>query len=163
MEDIQAIRPLANNLCEAKVEIYIREAEHLDILPVIGATLYRRFEETDTLSPEEITLLEGGYVEGDCGREQHIEGVKKALAYFAYARLVRNNQVNVTPYGVVTKLGEESASTDYRTVAAVAAEAQNIGEALLASAMRYWHSVSDSCACGRVGQKAKRKFVAIGK
>jgi len=161
MDDIQQVRPLANNLDEAKVDIYIREAEHLDLLPVIGASLYARFDDGVNLTEQEETMLEGGDYDGGCG-VRHFAGVKTALAYFAYARLVRNIQVNVTPYGVVTKMGEESSPTDYRTVAAASADAHNIGEALLAEAMRYWRSVGEGCACG-AGQKAKRKFVAIGK
>lgn len=160
MEDIQRVRPLANNLCEAKVEIYIREAEHLDVLPILGAALYARLDQGEGLTEQEMTLLEGGEYNADCGGVRHIQGVKVALAYFAYARLVRNNQVNVTPYGVVTKVGDESNPTEYRTVAAVCADAQNIGEALLAEAMRYWREVDGVCACGT--QRAKRKFVAIG-
>lgn len=160
MYDIQLIRPLANNISEAKVDIYIQEAERLDVLPIIGAELFGRFESGANLTEEEQIMLEGGVYTTDSG-SRSLSGVKMALAYFAYARLVRNNQVNITPYGVVTKMGEDSSPTDYRTVAAVCADAQNIGESLLSDAMRYWRSVNGDCACGN-SQKNKRKFVAIG-
>lgn len=158
-EDIKAVRPFANNIPIERVNVYIEEAEHLDIMRVVGVDLYQRFTEGDNLTEQESLMLNGGYYDAS-GRTHYLAGVKKALAYFAYARIVRNNQVNVTPYGVVTKIGEESTTTDTRTVAAVAAEAQNIGEALLAEAMAYWRNVTEACKCGD-NQKAKRKFIAI--
>jgi hypothetical protein len=46
-------------------------------------------------------------------------------------------------------------------VAAIAQDAQNIGEALLAECMDYWHYVNGGC-CNK-GQRKKRKFLSIGK
>lgn len=161
INDIRAIRPIANNIDEGRVNTYIREAELLDVMPSLGGTLYQRFDEGADLTAEESLLLNGGYYNEDCGGTWKIEGIKVAIAYFAYARFLRNNQINSTAYGVVVKMGEESSTAEYRAVAAQAAESQNIGEAILTEAMRYWDKVSGNCCDNK--RSAKRKFVAIGR
>lgn len=186
VEDIRKIRPIAHNIDVERVDVYIREAEVLDVMPVIGAEIYERFNQLGTivvdaeradleteagediyaLSEGDLTTAEhkflfGGYYDDGCG-ERFFSGVKMATAYFAYARLVRNAQINVTPYGVVTKLGEESEPTSHHIVAAVSADALNIGKAMLAEAMRYWKQVQGKC-CAPTTQRAKRKFIPIGK
>lgn len=161
VNDIRAVRPMAQNLDDNRVEMYIREAEILDVVPAITAEVYEVLDAGENLTAEEQMMLNGGYYDAGCGKRM-FEGIKVATAYLAYARFLRNNQVNVTPYGVVAKIGEESSSTEYGLVASRAAEAENIGRALLADAMRYWSSVTDACACGKA-QRTKRKFVAIGK
>lgn len=160
VEDIRNIRAIAHNIDTERVNVFIREAEELDIRRQIGTALYERYNSGEELTPEEGIMLNGGDYTAECGT-RHISGVKVALAYFAYARFVRNAQINITPYGVVTKLGEESEPTNYKTVAAVAQDAQNIGEALLAECLDYWHTINGSC-CNK-GQRAKRKFLAIGR
>lgn len=161
IDDIRNVRPIAYNIDEARVNMYIREAEILDVLPILGADLHENLSNADNLTPEEDMLLNGGYFNDGCGKKK-FEGLKSAISYFAYARFLRNNQINVTPYGVVTKLGEESATSDYKAVAAQAAEAENIGKVMLAEAMRYWNNVAGNCSCGKK-QIQKRKFHAIGK
>lgn len=161
VDDIRNIRAIAYNIDAERVNVYIREAEELDIRRQIGTTLYERYNNSAELTTEEGIMLNGGDYTAECGGERHISGVKVALAYFAYARFVRNAQINVTPYGVVTKLGEDSEPTNYKAVAAIAQDAQNIGEALLAECLDYWRTVSGEC-CDK-GQREKRKFIAIGR
>ena len=158
VDDIRAVRPIAHNIDNSRVEVYIREAEVLDVVPAISAELYEVLDAGEELAPEQEMLLNGGYYDAGCGRRK-FEGLKVAAAYLAYARFMRNNQTNVTPYGIVTKIGEESATTERSIVVAQASEAQNIGQAMLAEAVRYWQTVNGLCA----PVKRKRKFYAIGK
>lgn len=169
VEDIRKVRDIARNIDKERVNVFIREAEVLDIIPEIGAELYEHYNQLGTegansnLTPEEQTFLLGGYYVDDCGKERYISGIKEALCYFAYARLVRNAQINVTRYGVVTKLGEESEPTSQARIAATAADALNIGKAMLADALRYWRKHGAGVCCKGGTQRSKRKFVAIGK
>lgn len=188
IEDIRKIRQIAGNIKEDRVDIYIREAELLDIVPVIGAELYERvrcigtitlddagtqlLDETgdnaiitadeNELPLNEYKLLNGGYYEDCHGVKCRFEGVKAAEAYFAYARFVRNHPVAVTPFGVVNKLGDESSQADSRTVAAVSADARRIGEMYLTEAMRFW-SIVEQCRCRKgTARTHRRRFVPIG-
>lgn len=159
VEDIRKVRHIAHNIDNGRVDMYIREAEVLDVVPAISAELYEVLDAGKNLTAEQEMMLNGGYYDAGCGKRK-FEGLKVATAYLAYARFMRNNQVNVTPYGVVTKIGEESATTEHRIVVAQAQEAENIGQALLAEAVRYWDSVGDKSACKTMTKK--KKFLAIG-
>lgn len=164
---IRKYRPLAKNICDDRVNIYIREAEQIDILPAIGAELYKKFSQLGDilvdekqLGDEEYKLLNGGYYTDDCGTEQFFEGLKAALAYLAYARFIRNHSTNVTTYGVVVKTGEDSTPADARTISAAALDAQRIGEDYLAAAVRYWKYATE---CSRPAKSVSRpRFVPIG-
>lgn len=157
VEDIRAVRPIAHNIDSGRVDMYIREAEILDVVPAISAELYEVLDAGENLTTEQEMMLNGGYYYDGCAKCK-FEGLKVATAYLAYARFMRNNQVNVTPYGVVAKVGEESATTEHRIVVAQAQEAENIGQALLAEAVRYWDSVGEACNT----PAKKKKFIAIG-
>ncbi|MDE6500140.1 MAG: hypothetical protein K2K83_05490 [Rikenella sp.] len=185
-EYIRRYRPLARNIADERVAIYIDEAEKLDLLPAIGAELYQRFASLGQiavddcgapLSDEEGTpiyalregdlptaehkLLNGGYYTDGSGCKHQFEGLRTALAYLAYGRFVRNHAASVTPYGVVTKLGEDSTPADARTVASVASDATRIGQEHLAAALRYWQSTgADGEEC-RKAPAARRKIVCI--
>ena len=159
VEDIRAVRHIAHNIDNGRVDMYIREAEILDVVPAISAELYEVLDAGENLTTEQEMMLNGGYYYDGCAKCK-FEGLKVATAYLAYARFMRNNQVNVTPYGVVTKIGEESATTEHRIVVAQAQEAENIGQAMLAEAVRYWKSVGDKSACKTTTKK--KKFLAIG-
>lgn len=180
---IRKYRPLAKNICDDRVNIYIREAEQIDILPAIGADLYKKFSqlgdilvdekrlededgehiyalEEGELPTEEYKLLNGGYYTDDCGTEHFFMGLKAALAYLAYARMIRNHSTNVTTYGVVVKSGEDSTPADARTISAAALDAQRIGEDYLAAAVRYWKYATE---CSRPAKSVSRpRFVPIG-
>lgn len=181
---IRNIRPIAKNIDDNRVLMYIAEAESFDIAPIIGAELYQRYSslgviEVDAdgnplqdengnpiyslmegnLSSDEYKLLNGGYYADDCGRLQRFEGLKVATAYLAYARFIRNQSINVTPYGVVQKTADDSTPTAERNIAAAAADAERVGKAYLLATMKYWRYVTgEACAV-----KSRRPYyTAIG-
>lgn len=165
VNDIRTYRQVARNIDDSRVEIYIREAESLDILPAIGAEEYDRLsaETPDpALSDDEQLLLSGGTYEDEAGVKRRFEGLKAALAYFAYARFVRNHQLNVTPFGVVYKDGDESTQTDTRAIAAASKDAERIGQEYLAGAVAFWKSRSGSGCNGRPAPR-RHRFVPISK
>lgn len=96
-------RPTSAHLDEDEVAAYIRECEDTFIIPTIGwerfkaATGQGEWDDsvTDGFDPE--TFLDGGEYtakkKGCCDDAsevlRHTNGIRKALAYFAYARLFR--------------------------------------------------------------------------
>lgn len=191
IEDIRAIRQIAGNIQEDRVNIYIREAELLDLEPVIGAELYEKLsnvgqimvnvggteyelmDETgvngilvcdeNELPLNEYKLLNGGYYEDDNGVKHRFEGIRKALAYFAFARFVRNHQAQVTPFGVVTKIGDDSQALDSRGVASISNDAYKIASSYIDDAMRFWAIVTDCRKKSITGANTHRKkFIAVG-
>ena len=91
-----------------KIDIYIRESENIDLKPALGDALFIDLHD----HPENYKLLlEGGKYEDECGVHVLV-GLKSALAYYAYARLVKNGDGNVTRFGFVNKADEYSSRPD---------------------------------------------------
>lgn len=187
VEDIREIRQIAKNITDERIEIYIREAESLDVIPYIGADFYQKLSDlgdivlSDTgqylkdhddcniavgneedLPINEWKFLNGGYYRTCNGELKHFEGVRKALCYYAYARFVLMHPVQVTPFGVVTKTGDESTSSDLRTVTAIAAEARKIADEYLRQCLDFWNEVKSAKDFTLGTAKRRKKFVAIG-
>lgn len=170
------VRDIAANIDAGRLHNFIREAENIDIRGAIGAELFRKLDNIGPflvvdgeivgdydLTTEEKTLLIGGYYTSGCGCSEYFEGLLLALGYFAYARLVREQSLNVTAYGVVVKEGELSSPADTRAIAAAALNAQNIAEAYLGNTLKYWRTIQNEGCCGEAQMpKRMRKFIPIG-
>lgn len=148
-DDIRAFRPVAQNIGSgARIEPYILEVETLHVLPTIGAALYKRIDQTPA---DFATLLSGGYYDSD---KRHFLGLVAAVSYLAYARVIRNQNVNLTAFGVVYKDGELSERADEATIARMSNEAQTIGERLLADCVEYLQFVGEiNCEKNNVKQR----------
>jgi hypothetical protein len=85
--------------------------------------------------------------------------LKVATAYLAYARFIRNQSINVTPYGVVQKVADDSTPTAERNIAAAAADAERIGKAYLMATMRYWKKIQRVCC---ENTRPRTYYTAIG-
>lgn len=143
IENIRMVRDIAANLRDARIEPYIREVEDAYIMPALGAELY---EQLDAHKTEDKLLMDGGYYNGPKGRA-YCHGLRKATAYFAYARLLRNNQVSVTAFGVVQKTGSYSQPSDSQQVATAIADTVKMAEIYLHSCVEYLHR-DNECQCG---------------
>lgn len=175
---IRRVRPIAQNIDGiSRIEPYIREAEQLNILPQIGADVYRWFDETDfeAAGPWVYTtpagrqvhvtkqlaeeLLYGGYYAGACGSE-HSMGLVAAAAYYAYARAVLDHQVNVTSFGVVKKRSEFSDPVDATTLIQVSREAKKLGDEVTREVIGHLKAVGIIASCAK--PKRLTKFRVIG-
>ena len=183
VEDIKKYRPIAKNIGAEEVNVYIREAERLDVLPVIGAKLYKELSSLGpvTNSKGEIILddagqeissgiegelpadlhkfLNGGEYQNAAGELVRFEGVRAALCYLAYARFVRNHSINVTAFGVVQKVGDYSSPIDQELIISASRDAKKIGDEYLSRSMKFWNEThaEPQKPAGRV-----RRFVSIG-
>ena len=187
IDTIRTFRPVAENIDAERVNIYIDEAERLDILPAIGGELFKMLrnlgvitidEDGTQLADENGTpivsmeegelpsdvhfLLDGGYWDrGDCGGVVRFEGIRAAEAYFAYARLVRNNSYSVTRFGVVVKESDDSSPASGTAIAAIAGDAYKIGEEYLRGTIAWWNA-THAAKGDKLTPARRRKFVAVG-
>lgn len=182
---IRKYRTLAQNIKEDRIDVCITEAEQLDIMPRVGATIIMKWRnvgaiivdnmgsvlqdeqgndiiagDLSNLTGEEYKLLNGGVYKDACGVNQWFAGVKVALAYYAYARFVKANSAQVTAYGVVIKEGDESRSASAQMVAEMASDARNIADSHMEQALAYWRTRKHSNPSGT--KPAKRHFIAVG-
>lgn len=94
---------------EAIVERAIEEAEQLDIKPKIGDALFMRMIGT----PVE-RLIAGGEYTDISGNARHFTGLRQALAYYTWARLVKTGANRLTRFGYVQKRDEHSHASELR-------------------------------------------------
>lgn len=98
--------------CDMDDEIIARaieEAELLDIKPKLGDELFLHL----TTQPSD-ELFDGGQYTDACGTVRHFVGLRRALAYYTWARLVKTSVNHLTRFGYVQKHDEYSQATEYR-------------------------------------------------
>lgn len=91
----------------------IAESEREDIRPRIGAAIYVALKEAAT--DEDLTggmrvLLLGGTWTDPAGKVRYLDGLKTALAYYVYGRVIRDGNITSTRYGAVIKSDDNSNS-----------------------------------------------------
>ena len=169
VEDIRKYREIALNTQKNRVEIFIRETEELDIVKMLGVEEYDRLANRDEhteLTDAEKMLLNGGTWTDHAGQTQRFAGLIAAESYLVFARFIRTHPLQVTPYGVVVKDGDDSVAASAQSIAAVSKDSEKIGRQHLADAVKYWRWVTAcqcDCNCNQPPIRASRpKFIAIG-
>lgn len=151
-------RPIGRHVDTDKLAACIRESEKMDIKPVLGDTLYLSVRD----NPESFeTLLEGGeYVYG--GNKYSFSGLKSALAYYAYSRVVRLSDGQVVRYGYVNKDSEYSSKADFKEKHQEYTDARLVADHYLGECLQYLKR-NKPCACGGTGVRVGiKKFHVIG-
>jgi len=110
IDDIKQFR--AVSLDQKRAEPYILEAMENDLRPVLNDALYRDFTQKvfSGLDPDyaKYQNLLNGTTYTVNGNTLNYPGVKAMLVYYSLSRIVLNNQINVTSYGVVQKTLDQS-------------------------------------------------------
>ena len=147
--------------CTAELELVnrcIEEAQNLDIIPAIGADWWLRVlnRETDTTAQQ---LWDGGlYVDKD-GKNHIFAGLKKALLYYSYARIVRNSGGVSTRFDFVVKADQYSDSADLQAKVQAYNEAFATADGYKAQCLLF---INEGCVCG-TGRKLVNNRLAIKK
>ena len=164
VDDIRKYREIARNTQINRVEIFIRETEELDIVPLLGVEEYDRLanrdEQTELTDAEKMLLNGGTWIDG-CGNRHRFAGLVAAESYLVFARFIRTHPLQVTPYGVVVKDGDDSVAASAQSIAAVSKDSEKIGRQYLADAVKYWRYVSQTADCKHI-PASRPKFIAIG-
>lgn len=180
-DTLRRYRPIAENIEDpARIVPYIREAETLRLVDVIGASLYHWLDSTDFstgdtfdyLSPsgrvvtitaaQYAALMNGGYYDRPGCGSGYSEGLSAAIAYIAYARFVVNNPINVTAFGVKTKSSAYSENVSDTILIRSANDAQKIGEAYLQKCVEQLRTMG-LIECLEYREGASSKYHVIGK
>ena len=88
--------------CDMDDEIIARaieEAELLDIKPKLGDELFMRL----LTHVQFAVLLNGGEYTDECRNQRHFVGLRRTLAYYVWARLVKTSVNHLTRFGFVQK------------------------------------------------------------
>lgn len=136
--------------CKADRELAdrcIEEAQMLDIKPTIGDAAYLRLFATD--DADAALLWRGGiYTAG--GEQRVFAGLRKALLYYAYARIIRASGGTVTRFDFVRKNDDYSTSTDGKERQQAYAEAFAIADGYKADAVRFMNDSGRFAGCHKI-------------
>lgn len=146
-------RPTSLHVDDTDITAFVSECEDMHIIPAIGYEKFKTLVTEDELSTEDKTLLNGGeYMSKatQCGCEDatggkltYCKGLKKALAYFVYAKMLRADGSLLSRAGFMqhddqyAKHVDDSKLKQYNDVMAVA-------EQYLASCLAYIKSITGS-------------------
>lgn len=129
---------------EAKALAYIYEAEQNNIKPKIGDDLFLRLKDG-----ENPLLLEGGTYEKN-GKRYQLNGIKKALAYYAYSRLLESGSVDLTRQGVVNRRSDAANAADEDNIIKISRETYAIAD-------RYMQEVMDYLGAGETEMESTQR------
>lgn len=133
-------RGMSVHIDEDKIETYIRESESIDIKSALGDELYLDVKEH---SEKYELLLDGGTYEDNRGEKKMFMGIKTALAYYTYARIVKNGDGNVTRYGFVQKEDEYSSRPDIKEKVMAYNDAFSIADRYLKECVLFLNEKND--------------------
>ena len=120
---------------EDLIPAYIDEAEQIDIKKNIGDELFINLIENKDEKYK--TLLEGGEYTTKCGNTKIFKGLKCALSYYVYARIVQFGSEIQTRFGFVGKDDEYSTKVDSKNRYIASNEARNIANQYLSECLEY--------------------------
>ena len=126
-------RDISQHVDEARIETYIRESENIDIKSALGDTL---FLDVKANPSKHTLLLDGGTYQAN-GKKEVFSGLKTALAYYTYARVVKNVDTNVTRFGLVHKDSEYSSEVEFKEKMQSYNDAFSIADSYLKECVRF--------------------------
>lgn len=126
-------RDMSAHIDDARLEVYIRESENIDLKSALGDGLYLDIKQ----NPDKYTtLLEGGEYEF-CNEKKVFAGLKVALAYYTYARFVKNGDGHVARFGYTNKDSEYSTLADIKQKSQAYNEAYSIANTYMKECVQF--------------------------
>lgn len=114
-DDIKVYRPTAE-LDDARIKPFILEAQRMDLQPVLNDALYYDFVSKFDSSGDPMYAAYGELLTGKQytynTNQIYFDGVKPMMAYYALARFVVYNPINITRMGIVLKTTQQSEPVD---------------------------------------------------
>jgi len=133
---------------EKRVNAFIREAENIDLKPTLGYLL----EEIKKEPSKYTILLEGGEYKTECGEKKVLVGLKAALAYYTYSRIIKSGDLNIARFGAVYKEVNESSRPSEKERVIASNDAYSVANRYLQECVEYL----GSCNCNKRTIKSNR-------
>ena len=133
-------RPTSKHIDESEVSTFIRECEDMHIIPAVGLDTFEELTAEEVADDRKI-LLDGGVWTDKCGKRQKCSGLKMALAYFVYGKMMMADGAIVTRTGLMQHNDEYASRTDDKNRVRRYNDVMNVAEAYLDGCLAYWKSV----------------------
>ncbi len=170
-ECLALARPTSIHLDDDEVQAYINECEDMHIIPAIGFANFNKAVESesftdvfdDTFSAS-VWLDGGAFVVTDCGcqdgRTEWCAGLRKTLAYYVYAKMLRADGTIIARAGAMRHNDQYAQHIDpnrkqYDDV-------MNVADRYLAGCMLYTKQHSTECGAVRPVKGTRANIKAIG-
>ena len=115
----------------------ILEAQNIDLRNQLGDALYMAIFDEGATSERIAAILEPQTFGDCCGASKMHFGLLKALAYYAYARIVKTGSNMQTRYGMVAKTHEYSENTSLKERIAAYEDAFATADSYMAGVLDY--------------------------
>lgn len=137
-------RPVSVHIEDDDVQAFVRESEDTYVIPALGYAICKKLVETEEeeLEENEKILLKGGEWTDKKGEVRYCNGLKKAVAYFAYARMARSDGSIIARAGYMRHGDEYSEHIESKERRNKENDVMNMAEKYLSEAMAYWNSVT---------------------
>lgn len=140
LNDLKFLRPTAE-LDGVRYEPYCLEAQDQDLRPILGDGLFydlmNEFYDTGDDMYTAYQELINGKAYSYNGQTIYFDGIKPMLGYFTLARLIQNHSTNITRFGVVTKVTQQSQPVDAQTVRQVVNELRSNAQTYINQAKQF--------------------------
>ena len=133
-------RPTSKHLDDDEVTSFISECEDMNIMPAIGLDMYEELSGGGELSEEAKILLNGGKWKETTNEESQSRmcgGLKKALAYFVYAKMSMSDGVILTRSGSMQHDDSYAQRSEDKNSVRRYNEVMNIAEEYLDGCLQY--------------------------
>lgn len=143
IENIRQLRRIPNQIqWDNDMEIYAIEAQRFDIRPFFGDAFFYDILANKT-QDKYIDLLDGTEWEYLDNTIQ-FDGIRMAIAYFAFSRYIQNSSVFISKYGVVNKMNDSSEPADEKTIARLVNQARAAGNAIIEQTKIFLNNNTDT-------------------
>lgn len=123
-------RPISQHIDREQLVAYITEVEQLQIRSALGGVLFSNIKQSSSAFA---IILNGGIDE--CGEVSG--GIRKAVAYYVYARIIREGGTIPTRWGAVEKNDEYATRIDQERKNTIHRECTNIADTYMAEVINY--------------------------
>ncbi len=146
--------------CYADVEIAnkaIDEAIDIDLRYLVGDSLFEKL-----ITSTDVVLLNGGKYEYLPGKKRIIGGLRKAIAYLAYSRVVKFGNALPTRFGTMQNNDQYSVKAEQKERQMIIEDTYNIGLRYVNEVLAYVER-GDKCGDNSPVQGKRRVFKIIGR
>jgi len=104
----KTVKQISDHIDEERIKNAIIEAQEIDLSPIISEQVYISIIEKKGQYNDNYKKLMDGCIYEYKEQKYELRGIKVALCYFAYARIISGIDVNVTRTGFMQKEGDYS-------------------------------------------------------
>lgn len=133
-------RPTSKHIDDGEVQTFIRECEDIYIIPAIGLARFKALQE-DEQEPKNITLLDGGEFTDKGGGLKKCSGLRLALSYYVYAKMVMSDGGLLTRTGLMQHNDSYASREDDKNRVRMYNDAMEVAETYLGSCLAYLKGV----------------------